>query len=351
MPPYVPVDEFTVLDDDQSSEPIRNYPADKAEYMLNVFPDSLDFAETKAGEQSSPVPLVLINTGYSPLVINSVEVVGDFELVGNYPLILQPDQAMSISVRFIPRLRGAFTGGVFIDTGDAAGTEFIRLTGIGSSSYVADLNTDIIRAVNTGLGTTSAIQATTQEVVPLATAAKLIALDITVNNVGSTTVQFNANTPLTILEQDGSALENGDLVAGTMVLGYITGSNFRLLTDNTVAAALAMLYELKDDAENAAANAEADRLSIQQTISGFMAFSSTIDLPNIPANSRAEVTVTATDAVLGDVFIGASAAINTGGLVFNGYVSAANTVKLIISNVTGADIDLASTTIKIKLQR
>lgn len=351
MPPYVPVDEFTNLDDNQSSEPIHNYPADKAEFELSVFPDHLDFASTKAGENSSPVPIVLINTGYSQLLINSVDVVGDFELVGNYPLVLQPDQAMSISVRFNPRIRGAATGGVFIDTGDAAGREFVKLSGLGVSAYISDLTTDIIRATNTGLGTANAIQATSDDVIPLATGAKLIALDIKANNTNVATVQFNSGTPLSILEQDGTTLESGDLVAGTMVLGYITGNNFRLITDNTVAAALAMLYELKDDAEDAAAEAEADRVSIEQILAGFMTYTPTIDLPNIPANSRAEITVNVSGVLLGDIFIGASAAINTGGLVFNGYVSAANTLKLVVSNTIGADIDLASTTIKIKLLR
>lgn len=351
MPAYQPLDQFTNLNDEQSSEPIHNYPADKAEYMLNVFPDTLEFANTKVGDNSSPVPVVLINTGYSPLIIVSAEVVGPFELVSAVPQELQPDQAISLLVRFTPKWKGPSTGGLYIETGNAAGREFIKLTGVGTSAFIANMSEDIIRATNTGLGTANAIQATTEDVVPLASGAKLIALDIKVNNTGAATVQFNDMAPLTILEVDGTGLESGDLVASTMVLGYISGSNFRLLTDATNAAALYLLNEHRTAAEDAADSAEADRLAVQDIYSNFMSFTTNVDLNNVLAHSSIEIEVPASGAILGDVFIGASLSINTGGLVFKGYVSAADVLKVIVENTTGADINLGTATLKAKLLR
>lgn len=348
---YQPLDQFTVLNDEQSSEPIHNYPADKAEFMLGVYPSTLDFTDTKVGGNSSPVPVVLINTGYSPIIITDVQVVGPFELVSSYPQILQPDQAMSILVRFTPKFKGPTTGGVYLETGNAAGNEFIKLTGIGSSAFIADLSTDIIRVTNTGLGTANAIQATSEDAIPLATAAKLIALDIKVNNTGAATVQFNNTTPLTILEADGTALEANDLVAGTLVLGYISGSNFRLLIDATSAAALYLLNEHRIAAEDAANSAEADRLAVSDIYANFMSYSSVVDLDTVLANQSLEVEVPVSGAILGDVFIGASMSVNTAGIVFNGYVSASDTLKLIATNVTGSNINLASGTLKVKLLR
>lgn len=351
MPAYQPLDQFTNLNDEQSSEPIHNYPADKAEYMLSLFPSTLEFADTKVGGNSSPAPVVLINTGYSPIIIADVQVVGPFELVSSYPQILQPDQAISISVRFTPKVKGPATGGIYLETGNAAGNEFIKLTGNGTSAFIADLSTDIIRATNTGLGTANAIQATSEEAIPLATAAKLIALDIVLNNSGPATVQFNNTTPLTILEADGSALEASDLLAGTMVLGYISGSNFRLLTDAVNAAALYLLNEHRVAAEDAANSAEADRLAVSDIYANFMTYSTVVDMDTVPALSTLEFEVPASGAILGDVFLGASMSINTNGIVFNGYVSATDTVKVIAHNTTGANINLASATLKVKLLR
>lgn len=351
MPAYQPLDQFTNLSDEQSSEPIHNYPADKAEFMLSLFPSTLEFTDTKVGGNSSPVPVVLINTGYSPIVIADVQVVGPFELVSSFPQILQPDQAVSISVRFTPKFKGPTTGGIYIETGNAAGNEFIKLTGVGSSAFIADLSTDIIRATNTGLGTANAIQATSEDAIPLATAAKLIALDIKVNNTDAATVQFNNTTPLTILEADGTALESADLVAGTMVLGYISGSNFRLLIDATNAAALYLLNEHRVAAEDAADSAEADRLAVQDIYSNFMSFTSSVDFDMIPALGSIELEVPVSGVILGDVFLGASLSVNTAGVTFEGYVSATDTLKIIAKNNTGANINLATANLKIKLLR
>lgn len=70
----------------------------------------------------------------------------------------------------------------------------------------------------------------------------------------------------------------------------------------------------------------------------------TLDFPSIPANSTAELTVTVTGATAGSpVMLGAPAAIEAG-LIFCGYVSAADTVTVRVHNQTGGAIDPASAT-------
>lgn len=73
----------------------------------------------------------------------------------------------------------------------------------------------------------------------------------------------------------------------------------------------------------------------------------TLDFPSVAAGASQELTVTVTGAAVGDtVYLGAPAAIEAG-LVWNGYVSATNTVKVRVTNVTGSAIDPASATWKV----
>lgn len=77
----------------------------------------------------------------------------------------------------------------------------------------------------------------------------------------------------------------------------------------------------------------------------------TLDFPSIAAGSSQELTITVTGAAVGDtVALGAPAAIEAG-LVWNGYVSATNTVKVRVSNITGSAVDPASATWKATVLR
>jgi hypothetical protein len=68
---------------------------------------------------------------------------------------------------------------------------------------------------------------------------------------------------------------------------------------------------------------------------------SSLNFPSIPANSTAELTVTITGAVLRDLVIATPESLEAG-LTWNAYVSATNTVKLRVANVTTSAIDPAS---------
>lgn len=73
----------------------------------------------------------------------------------------------------------------------------------------------------------------------------------------------------------------------------------------------------------------------------------TLDFPSIPAAGQAELTIAVPGAVVGDpVVTGAPAGINAG-LVSHSRVSAADTVTVRVSNITGAAIDPASATWKV----
>lgn len=71
----------------------------------------------------------------------------------------------------------------------------------------------------------------------------------------------------------------------------------------------------------------------------------TYDPPSIASGaSSAATTVTVTGALLGQQ-AGASFSLNTQGVIFNAWVSAADTVSVILTNPTAGTIDLASGTL------
>ena len=78
--------------------------------------------------------------------------------------------------------------------------------------------------------------------------------------------------------------------------------------------------------------------------------SATYNAPSIASGGTTTTTVTVTGAVLGD-YAQASFGTSLVGLVCTAYVSAANTVTIVLYNPTGGAIDLASTTLKVRLAK
>lgn len=78
--------------------------------------------------------------------------------------------------------------------------------------------------------------------------------------------------------------------------------------------------------------------------------SATYDAPSIAAAAETTTTVTVTGAALGDVVAGLSLGVSQAGLAVTGYVSAADTVTVVLKNGTGAPIDLASTTLRAQVR-
>lgn len=129
----------------------------------------------------------------------------------------------------------------------------IGSSGSGSWSRVADLPYSFIRASDVGDGTPNAIQATSSLPIP-ADATALIAVNIFEDNTGSpVTVSFNGGAPLTIKTSSGNDVSAGGLTAGMVVAGYVSGSTFRLLTDQASAAIVAAAEAAAAEAEGYAA--------------------------------------------------------------------------------------------------
>ncbi|MEH7907436.1 hypothetical protein V7798_07635 [Rhizobium laguerreae] len=127
----------------------------------------------------------------------------------------------------------------------------VGLAGFGSWARVADLPFSFIIASDTGTGTPNAIQATTS--VPVSASA-LVWLSAFEANTGSpVTVSFNGGTDLAIKTNSGNDIAPGGLLAGMTVMGIVSGSTFRLVSDQASAAIVAAAEDAADRAENAAA--------------------------------------------------------------------------------------------------
>ncbi|MDE2096497.1 MAG: hypothetical protein KGL39_04565 [Patescibacteria group bacterium] len=75
--------------------------------------------------------------------------------------------------------------------------------------------------------------------------------------------------------------------------------------------------------------------------------SKTYDPPSISSGASATTTVTVTGAVLGNMAL-ASFSLDLAGLSLTSYVSAADTVTCVLSNLTGGAVDLASGTLSVR---
>ena len=125
---YLPINYFEGYDKDRSSFPIRNFPANKREFSVDIFPENLLFV----GEEDvvSPRQTVLIrNDGFADLVINDVIVVGPFALVGTKPVKINRDETLALEVTFTAKGAETQTGGLALVIPNAAGRTFIPFSG------------------------------------------------------------------------------------------------------------------------------------------------------------------------------------------------------------------------------
>lgn len=129
-------------------------------------------------------------------------------------------------------------------------------SGSGSWTRAADLPYSFIRASNVGSGTPSAIQATTD--IPVSSSA-LILLTIAEDYVGTAaTVSFNGQAPLAIKTNSGEDVRT--LAADSVVYGVISGSTFRLASDEAIAS---LIYAARDEAVAAMEGAEAAEVAAE----------------------------------------------------------------------------------------
>ena len=80
------------------------------------------------------------------------------------------------------------------------------------------------------------------------------------------------------------------------------------------------------------------------TVTKVLSASASLNYGSIGAAAQADLTITVTGAAVGDEVVMALPAAPAAGIVFNAFVSAANTVTIRASNITASPVDPAAAT-------
>jgi hypothetical protein len=131
MAGYHPLEYYQTTDDDSDSLRIRDTEPGRKKESLSIHPAQLDFGSVAANTTSPPQTILLVNNGYGPLTVSATTVLGDFLAAPLPTLEIQPGEIAEYQVSFAPKRVGAVIGGVYFNTGNAAGQEFIKLLGSG----------------------------------------------------------------------------------------------------------------------------------------------------------------------------------------------------------------------------
>jgi hypothetical protein len=149
-------------------------------------------------------------------------------------------------------------------------------SGAGSWSLILPLPFSFIIASDVGAGTPNAIQATTS--IPVSGSALVWMNIFEANTASPVTVSFNGGSALTIKTNSGNNVAAGGLTAGMIVMGIVSGSTFRLVSDQASSAIVAAAEAAQAAAEAAAASINirnvADRTALKalNTSSATLAF-------------------------------------------------------------------------------
>ena len=128
----------------------------------------------------------------------------------------------------------------------------IGASGVGSWVRLGDLPYSFIKATDVGAGTPNAIQATTS--IPVSGSALIWMNIFEANTASPVTVSFNGGSALTVKTNSGNDVAAVGLTAGMIVMGIVSGSTFRLVSDQASAAIIAQA-EAYANAAAAATNA------------------------------------------------------------------------------------------------
>ena len=139
---YRPLDYYKETDHDRSSRRIRDMPFGRRREKGQLAPDDMSFGTVAIDGLSAAQTATLTNLGYDDLPIKKITAVGDFVITSDCPSSLAPGESCSVVINFNPKREGIITGGLYVDTGDAAGTEFAKLRGTGELSDIDPDNPD-----------------------------------------------------------------------------------------------------------------------------------------------------------------------------------------------------------------
>ncbi|MGC9066680.1 MAG: choice-of-anchor D domain-containing protein [Candidatus Ratteibacteria bacterium] len=118
--------------------------------VISVIPDILDYGKTKNGKEE----LILVrNFGNADLIINSITIINtvDFNVKGDFPITIPPDNSTLIPVSFSPSTKGVKEGKLQIYSNDSGNPvveinllgECIQILGDIKEDEVVDI-TDVI---------------------------------------------------------------------------------------------------------------------------------------------------------------------------------------------------------------
>jgi hypothetical protein len=128
MTDYIPIRSADQYLSDLPYE-IHNFTDKREAQEIVLSPLNVNFEYLTVGQQSQGVEVTLFNRGYDTTHILSVQIVGDFLLVGELPTSIPVGESASFLVRANPQRNANFTGGVFVQTGGANTGYFLPLTG------------------------------------------------------------------------------------------------------------------------------------------------------------------------------------------------------------------------------
>ncbi|RVH07868.1 hypothetical protein [Sinorhizobium meliloti] len=158
----------------------------------------------------------------------------------------------------------------------------LGVSGTGSWVRRADLPYSFIIASDAGAGTPNAIQATTS--IPVSSSALVMMGVFESNTASPVTVSFNGGSALTIKTNTGSNIVAGGLTAGMIVLGVVSGSTFRLVSDQVSAAIVAAAEAAQAAAQAAQAAAETAASDAEVAKAAAEAAAAGVSLPPVAAN-------------------------------------------------------------------
>lgn len=196
--------------------------------------------------------------------------------------------------------------------------------------------------------------------VPVAAAVKIHAGSLVAANATGYATPGAVSTALTYLGRAEEAIDNTLGADGAKTVLVRRGEAFKFANhgaDAVTQASLGKLCYIVDDQTVALTNGngtrspagvvigvDADGVWVGEAGRASLTATAALDFASIAAAASADLTITVAGAAVGDsVQLGLPAA-PAAGLVFNGFVSAANTVTVRASNITAGPVDAASAT-------
>lgn len=196
--------------------------------------------------------------------------------------------------------------------------------------------------------------------VPIAAAKKIFAGSLVAINATGYATPGAAAATLTYLGRAEEAVDNTAGADGALSVLVRRGKAFKFgnyASDAVTQAEMGKLCYIYDDAQVAKTSADgarsvagivlgvdSDGVWVGESTRSDLTVAAALDFPSINAAASADLTITVPGAAVGDsVSLGLPAA-PTAGLVFNGFVSAANTVTVRATNITAGAVDAASAT-------